>query len=856
MTEDTGKTRRPAWEPRFKQRRPGTVSFGLMLRGYGVVFAERFLSAFWPFLTLLAGCAALASSGWPALLPPWPHIALLVVLAAALIWSLGRSFRAFRQPRRADVLRHLELSNKLEHRPLEALEDRLAFGEGDSAAQSLWALHRRQAVDASQNMHAGRADAHLSRRDPLALRLAALLALLAMTGLAGDRAVPNMLNSLQPHFTPRTDLALVTLDAWITPPEYTATAPIFLSRTNSSQEVGDSGQAQAPVGSMLVIQVSGTEEPPLLEETDTAEAFEENGPRSYRIERELTADTDLAVTIDDEDVARWQIAITPDNPPTAALSDRPYGLTERRSLELDYKATDDYGVAALSIEIRKTKERIDGQETISVGITSPDTGERDVTGSTFVNLLEHIWAGDPVFAELKVEDALGQTTYSDPLPFALPARDFQHPIARALIDQRRFLAIDRQAVAPDVAYDLEAIGQSTELYGGDVVVFMGLSLAQRRLQDRRDGQPTDETIDNIVDLLWDLALRLEDGNLSVAERRLREAERALAEAIARGADEAEIERLMDELQQAMDDFMRAMAQEALRQMQDGETSQNPLDEDAQTLAKSDVDQIMDRIRELLQQGQKDAAQRLLQQLQKMMENLQAGISSRPSPEAMEAMEMLEGMQQLMQGQQELLDRTFRESQNSEFMEGQGRNNENSGQNLQQGQTQRGGGSRGADAALQEALRQQLGDIRKRFEQMMGSSPQSFGQADREMRRSSDALQQNSPGDAVGPQGRALDQMREAARAAQEAFMQRYGSQMGQGQQAQGQGTPRQTDPFNRREGQTGIGTESDTSDVDIPSTGELKRAREIRDELRRRASERSRPESELQYLERLLNPFD
>ncbi|MEQ9488915.1 MAG: TIGR02302 family protein [Alphaproteobacteria bacterium] len=856
MTGDTGKNERPHWEPRFRRRRPGTVSAGLLLRGYAVVFAERFLSAFWPFLTLLAAGIAVAASGWPGLLPAWPHVALLAVAAGMFGWTLVRSIRAFRRPRRNDVLRHLERSNKLQHRPLEALEDRIAFGEGDSAAQSLWALHRRQAIDASQNMGAGHADPHLSRRDPLALRLAALLALLAVASLAGDRAILNILHALQPHFSPRTDLAKVTLDAWITPPEYTSVAPIFLSRTDSA-EGGDSLRAQAPVGSRLVIQVGGAEEPPQLELTDSAEAFDPNGSRSYRIEKELTADADLAVTIDDDPVAEWRVAVTPDNPPEAALSDRPFELTERRSLELDYKATDDYGVVALSIEIRKTKERIDGQETISIDIASPDTGEREVTGTTFVNLLEHIWAGDPVFAELKVEDALGQTIYSDPLPFALPARDFQHPIARALIDQRRILATGRQEVAPDVGYDLQAIGQSTELYAGDVVVFMGLSLAHRRLMDRRAGNPTDETIDNMVDLLWDLALRLEDGDLSVAERRLREAERALADAIARGADEEEIERLMDELQQAMDDYMRAMAQEALRQMQDGETTQNPLDEDAQTLAKSDVDQIMERIRELLRQGQKDAAQRLLQQLQKMMENLQAGISSRPSPEAMEAMEMLEGMQQLMKGQQELLDRTFRNSQDREFMEGQGTDNQNSGNNLQQGETQRGSGPRGADAALQEALRQQLGDIRKRFEQMMGSAPQSFGQADREMRRSSDALQQNAPGDAVGPQGRALDQMREAARAAQEAFMQRYGSQMGQGQQAQGQGQQQnQSDPFNRRQGRTGIGTESDASDVNIPSNGELKRAREIRDELRRRSSDRNRPESELQYLERLLNPFD
>lgn len=854
MSEETGKTKRPVWEPRFKRPRPGTVSAGLLFRGYVVVFVERFLSAFWPLLALLAGSAALGASGWPSILPPWPHIGLLILLACAFIWTLRTGFRDYHRPRRTDVLRHLERANKLEHRPLETLQDKIAFGDGDAAAQSLWALHRRQAIDASQDMGAGMADARLSRRDPLALRLAALLALLAVTGLTGDRVGPNILQSLQPHFAPRTDLALVTIDAWITPPEYTSVAPVFLSRTSDVDDA--TTLAQVPVGSKLVIQVGGAEEPPLLQQGDVAEPFEVNGSRSHRFERDLTAAADLAVTIDDETVAEWQVIITPDQPPTAALSDRPFSLTERRSLELDYKATDDYGVVSLSVEIRRTAEKIEGDETISVTITSPDTGEREVIGATFVNLLEHIWAGDQVFAELKVEDAIGQTTFSDPLPFVLPARDFQHPIARALIDQRRFLALDRRDVAPDVAYDLQAIGQATDVYGGDVVVYMGLSMAHRRLSNRRDNQPDDETIDEIVDLLWDLALRLEDGDLSVAERRLREAERALAEAIERGASDEEISQLMDDLQQALNEYMRAMAQEAMRQMQEGDFSENPLDEDAQTLAQSDIDQIMERIRELLQQGQKEAAQRLLQQLQQMMENLQAGVTSRPSPEAMEAMEMLEGMQQLMQGQQELLDRTFRDSQNSQFMEGQGQEQQQNGQNLQQGQSQQGSGPRGADAALQEALRQQLGDIRRRFEQMMGNSPQSFGQADREMRRSSDALKQDSPGDAVGPQGRALDQMREAARSAQESFMERYGNQMGQGQQAQGQGSQTPPDPFNRRDGRTGIGAENDSSDVNIPSGGELKRAREIRDELRRRSSDRDRPEPELQYLERLLNPFD
>ena len=42
----------------------------------------------------------------------------------------------------------------------------------------------------------------------------------------------------------------------------------------------------------------------------------------------------------------------------------------------------------------------------------------------------------------------------------------------------------------------------------------------------------------------------------------------------------------------------------------------------------------------------------------------------------------------------------------------------------------------------------------------------------------------------------------------------------------------------------------------IPDTVDLKRAREIRDELRRRSGDRSRPEVELDYIDRLLRQFE
>ena len=60
------------------------------------------------------------------------------------------------------------------------------------------------------------------------------------------------------------------------------------------------------------------------------------------------------------------------------------------------------------------------------------------------------------------------------------------------------------------------------------------------------------------------------------------------------------------------------------------------------------------------------------------------------------------------------------------------------------------------------------------------------------------------------------------------------------------------DPFGRPLSSNGT---YDQGDVKIPDDNMLQKSRRILDELRRRAGERSRPEIELDYIERLLKRF-
>jgi len=74
-----------------------------------------------------------------------------------------------------------------------------------------------------------------------------------------------------------------------------------------------------------------------------------------------------------------------------------------------------------------------------------------------------------------------------------------------------------------------------------------------------------------------------------------------------------------------------------------------------------------------------------------------------------------------------------------------------------------------------------------------------------------------------------------------------------GQQLPGEGGAETTDPFGRKPSDTYKGAAD--GQVEIPSGTQMQRSREIRDELRRRAGQRARPDFELEYYDRLLDQF-
>ncbi|HTV88247.1 MAG TPA: TIGR02302 family protein [Stellaceae bacterium] len=806
---------------------------------------ERVWPAAWPALCVLATFAVLALFDLLPLLPGWAHAAVLAAFALAFVTAIAAGARAVASsnwPDRFAARRRIERASGLAHRPLAALADRPGAPLDEGAAQ-LWAAHRLRMAGAVRRLRVGWPAASLARRDPLGLR--SLLTILLLLGAidAGADWPDRVVHALVPQFDSGTAAVAASFDLWLTPPDYTGLPPLFL-------RAGQKEIVRVPTGSVLLAQVHGGDALPRLAIDGKARKFAAVDAENFRFTTKLTSGRELTLRQDGGVLGSWPIAIIPDLPPTVAFARKPTG-TPRAVLRLDYRASDDYGVEGVKAVI--TREHDHSGARIVLDLPLPGLHLKQADATSYHDLSSHPWAGLPVAIRLVATDALGQTGESLPAHIVLPERVFHNPVAKAIIDERKELAKDPDS-ADAVAEILGDLNERPELYRNDAVVFLALRLAQDQLRQDHGAA----AITAVERLLWNTALRIEDGSMSLAERELRQIEQKLQDALARNAPDSEINQLMQRLRQALDRYMQALATQLL---QHPNAINEPFDP-SRMLTSRDLERLLDRAQQLAQNGDRAQARDLLAQLQNLLENLRAGQPGRMPPGESRAEQMMHGLQQLMQNQQQLLDRSFQAQRQqaqpgpsgepNQMGEASGEPPDGPAQAQQLGK----GGDMTAEAGRQEGLRRQLGDMMRRLGDALGAIPEPFGRAERAMHDAAGALRRDMPGQAIGPQTEALDQLQQAARDFARQLRQRYGNGSPDG--AEFGSTDRSArdregrDPLGRLPAGDGA---YDEGDVKIPNDNTLAKSRHILDELRRRAGERDRPQIELDYINRLLQRF-
>ena len=538
---------------------------------------------------------------------------------------------------------------------------------------------------------------------------------------------------------------------------------------------------------------------------------------------------------DGERIVNWPLQVMVDLAPKIAWAKTPESRA-RISVRFDYTAEDDYRVARVRAYIARNGE------TDVITLRLPVAGGRKAKGTAYRDLSSHRWAGLPVAVILEVEDDAGQTSVSKIRALTLPQRGFSNPVARELVRQRRLLTLDPNQVE-SVVRRLERLAAQRKIFKRDPSAYLGLRSAQGRLilgirpdgQNDADGRiRRDRAIREAQALMWSTALRIEEGGLSELERRLRQLQRELAQRLSQqNPNSKELQKLLDKLRQAMREYMKALREDMRKNPQ--KYSRQPFNPNDRTMSNRDIQRLMEQLRNRMRQGDKEAAQRLLSQLRRLMEQLRAG-NSRPMDPNHPALKMMRKFGDLIRRQQKLMDDTNRRAQ-------QRRDNK---ANPKEDKRLR---------KEQNDVRRQLGELMRKLGEMTGKVPKNLGRAEQEMRRAEGRLKGRQPGQAVGPQARALEQLRRGARRAMGQMARRFGLRMGRGLRA---GVPRNgllgrnRDPLGRR--LDGMGP-LDNNDIKVPTESQRKRARDILEELRRRSGDSNRPKLELDYLDRLLRQF-
>jgi uncharacterized protein (TIGR02302 family) len=479
---------------------------------------------------------------------------------------------------------------------------------------------------------------------------------------------------------------------------------------------------------------------------------------------------------------------------------------------------------------------------------------RNGTGQTIKDLTDHPWAGADVVMTLIARDDGGNEGKSEPFAFRLPERIFTKPLARALIEQRRNLALDAEDRLR-VITALDALAMAPDRFTPEAGTYLGLRSIYWALVRAK----SDDDLREVVKRLWQMAVGIEDGDVSNAQEALRNAQNALQQALDRGASDQEIKALMDQLRAAMDRFMQALAE----QLKNNRELARPLSPNTRVLSSRDLQNMLDRLENLARNGAKDAARQLLQQLQEMMENLQMGMPDMNDGDE-DMMSALDELGDMIRQQQNLRDRTFQQGQ-SERQRGQ-----REGRSGQQ-QQQPDGNSFGELRQNQQGLRDRLNKLHDELKNRgfgqndqnqqgqpgQGQGQEQLDQLGRAGEAMGDAAGNLGEGDAEGAvdsQGRALDALRKGAQGLAQSMQQQMGRGPGPGRPGRfGQSRAQQeTDPLGRPLRGRDYG---DDTTVRVPGEIDVQRARRIIEELRRRFGDFARPQEELEYIERLLKNY-
>ena len=827
-----------------------------------ILVSEIFCQNFAPCVAVALIAISIGLFGLPQFLgivfSPWLHLIVLILVLFLFSFFLMRATRQFSLPSAIIIERRLELNSGLYHRPFSTISDGI-INDHNSCSRLLWTIHRERAFNSLKYIKVGAPVPIFSFRDPYAFR-AGIGILLAVALAVGWRdADDRLLAAIKPDFS-RNSVNLVTkFHVWLNPPSYTRIAPILLNskgKENSNQII------IMPEGSDVLANSMGNGLPLRLivknkEGTTTmTETLRQTNSDMFQAELKNVSGSNLSLCRKKNCLATWNLTMIPDGNPEIDFH-QPPAVLAKGGLQLIYKAVDDYGVKKVSVRIGLDGDNIKkiDEQVQEIQVSDLITPKRKLVGRKFIDFGPHPWSGQAVWFELRVTDEIGQIGRSRRSKIKLPVRLFHNPVAREIIKERKLL-ISLPETRTRISKRLLNLAGMVHTYGHDWVTFLSLKAASARLLFNGEGSEDE----SVISLLWNTALRAEQGKSYLAEQRLMDVQRQLQNALSKEGSKEKIRHLIDQFETAVERYFSNLDKQMLRNKK---TLSNQVRRDAKhkTVQRKQIRQMIKRLRDMSNSGMRTSATQMLARMSELFKQLTA--TSQRLPKVSE--EILKRLGELGERQQQILDETFKKSKQKSSEE-KNKNNLSNRLNRQtfadqplslmkrplEGSYDSNSSMRLTD--MQMKLHNDLGELLKDINNKFGSISKDFKNAKTFMRQAGSAIKGNQLDVAINLQNRVLTHIQQGGRFLIDQF-----------ESAGKQNQINMNDNLDQVNGNRPIGGNRrpqrsfeyffNIGKEILPNDYKLQKARQIIEELRKRSSDKNRPLLERRYIDRLLERF-
>ncbi|MGH1377687.1 MAG: DUF4175 domain-containing protein [Alphaproteobacteria bacterium] len=872
-----------------------------------ILSAENITLHFWRLLFWTLFFCGLWMLDIPLFLGETAAIITSLIFLFGVIYLIKEDVITLSFPKRKQIDQSLENTSGLPQGHIAILDDTLANPK-THLSRGLWEENQKQILKSLFLIKSPKKRAILSREDPSAIRFIAILVFVSGMMVSGPQWHDKITNGIIP-ITPNHIVSNGNVtNLWITPPSYTGIGKQHIIGAN----IGNDNALNIPEGSDIRIRlhsVLGKHIPPHLNNGDDITPMKYLGSGLYSIEDKIKNGDNLSVTQGYFPRARWSYNYIIDTPPEISNDNKqannPTSIedtnNDKNTLNPDSKENDtnkaelplyefidgnqirfptlvkdDYGVKEIHMrmdidKIVEEKPLGNHVEEYRLIMSQPNT---EFKISPIFNMTWHTWSGLPVTFEYTAIDHKGQKTKLDKIHLILPEREFEHPMAKSLISMRKRLAWDYRDSFIDVALNLKSLLNAPEYFQNNPVIYLAIKTSSARLihVNNKDQETRLEAAQEVIKLLWNAALVVEDGNLSMAVRELREAQSALENALRDpNASDDEISKLMNNLRDKMANYFAEKQRDMQKRMAEGEKFPEISPDQFNSIISPDtLSKIVEEIESALRSGDEKKAQELMSKLQRMMEMMDdSGASQLPSD--MQAMrEGINELQELIERQEQLLEQTKKLARTEYLREEQNKTNPRNLPSIEEmlkefGMTgipptpkrQAPENDKPSSEKItnkkveQAALRYILGQLMLEISEKIDEIPEAMGLAEQEMRKSENYLGESKPNASLPHQGKAIDYLKDSQEELSQEFKQRMQQMVGISMGGAGQ----KYDPLGRSYGGEENNGKTSDQNVKVPDAAQKKKVDEILKTLRERSGDFERPDDERSYFRRLLRQF-